>query len=213
MKNLLLSSLVCLLSMGCNSGHYKRFEPYPDQSLLKPIPLKPVFEDSFNSFLFKTNIQLYTKAFSGLLITKQIEPGYYRVILTSEMGMKLFDFEFRDTSFKVHYCVSQFNKPVVLKTIKKDIEILLMNNLREKHMQILSDNNHTYTIYKTDDEKDFNYYFIENSSKKISRIEHAGKKTKKISYSLENYDGNFPSKIRIHHYDISLNIELNLLKR
>lgn len=213
MRNLLLSSFVFFVGIGCNYGHYKRLKPLDSVPNEKPPVLNPVFKDSFNSFLFRTNIRLYTKDFSGLLITKQVEPGDYRVIFTTELGMKLFDFEFRDTSFTLHYCASQFNRPIILSTIKKDIEILLMNDIHGKTTKLLSDKKNMYTIYKIKSADNYNYFYSENTTKNLVRIEHSGKNRKKIIYSLDNYQGNFPNHILIKHSDIRLKIELNLLKR
>src|SRR5688572_27397088 len=100
MRNLLLSSLVVFLLGSCSLGHYNRlkkrshphFKADLSDSSLAP---KPIFGDNFNSFLFKTNIRVYGRDFSGLLVTKQMEPEDYRVIFTTELGMKLFDFEFK----------------------------------------------------------------------------------------------------------------------
>ena len=90
MKNFLLSSFIVLLISGCSLGHYGKLK-----STLKPesVALHPLFGENFNSFLFKTNIRVYGKDFSGLLVTKQMQPNDYRVIFTTELGMKLFDFE------------------------------------------------------------------------------------------------------------------------
>jgi hypothetical protein len=211
MRNLLLSSCLICIFAGCHYGHYKRLKPYASVHATSPAALTPIFKDSFQSFLFKTNMSLYSRDFSGLLITKQIEPKDYRVVFTTELGMKLFDFEFKDTAFTLHYCTSQFNRPIILKTIRKDIEILLMNDLNK--IEVLADKQDLYTVYRTNIDKNYNYYFVENASKNLVKIEHAVKKKKKIVYTLDNYLDNFPNHILIRHTDIKLKIELNLLKK
>ncbi|MFL5763271.1 MAG: hypothetical protein ACJ77K_04955 [Bacteroidia bacterium] len=173
---------------------------------------RPVFGDNFNSFLFKTNITVYGKDFSGLLVTKQMSPNDYRVIFTTELGMKLFDFEFKDTSFTLHYCVPQFNKPKLLKVIQQDIETLLMNDLVNKSYEYYSDKAGIYNIHRFDRGKFSNYYFTEKASKQLLKIEHAKKRIKKTTFTLSDYENNIPGKILIRHHDIKLRIELNLLK-
>jgi hypothetical protein len=210
MRNLLLSSIILAVS-GCHYGHYKRLKPRAAAVGKISVELKPVFQDSFNSFLFKTNMSLYSRDFSGLLIAKQIEPKDYRVVFTTELGMKLFDFEFRDTTFTLHYCAPQFNRPIILKTIQKDIEILLMNDIT--NVQMLTDKQGLYTIYKKAIDKNYNYYFIENASRNLVKIEHARNQKKKIIYTLNNYLDNFPNHVEIRHTDIKLKIELNLLRK
>lgn len=212
MKNLLLSSFIAILFSGCHFGHYGRLKEI-NECYYSATKLKPLFGDNFNSFLFKTNITVYGKDYSGLLVTKQMSPQDYRVIFTTELGMKLFDFEFKDTSFTLHYCVPQFNKPKLLKVIQKDIETLLMNDLNKKTFQKLNDSKMLYSIHKTDNGKLDNYYYAENSTGHLVKIEHAKKRRKKTTFTLSNYQNDFPSNILIQHHDIKLKIELNLLKK
>ncbi len=210
MRNLLLSSFIVLLISGCSLGHYGKLK---STSKSDSVALHPLFGENFNSFLFKTNIRVYGKDFSGLLVTKQMQPNDYRVIFTTELGMKLFDFEFKDTSFTLHYFVPQFNRPALLKTIQKDIEILLMNETKNKTAEVLIDQKNNALVYKFEDNKFDNYYFTEKSTNHIFKIEHAKKNTKKTTFYLNNYSDQFPSNIMIKHHDIKLKIELNLLKK
>lgn len=209
MKNLLLSSFIAFAFTSCTLGHYRQFKKVASTN---EFP-KSIFGDNFNSFLFKTNIRIYGKDFSGLLVTKQISPQDYRVIFTTELGMKLFDFEFKDTSFTLHYCVPQFNRPKLLKTIQQDIKILLMSNLNTKAFEYFTDSKNTYLVYKMAFDSMFNYYFTEKESKHLVKIEHSKKSIKKTIFTLSNFKDEFPNSILIKHCDIKLKIELNLLKR
>jgi hypothetical protein len=215
MKNLLLSSFLAIALWSCTLGHYKRLEIIPPPSPPGESGLKPVFGDHFNSFLFKTNIHIYGKDFSGLLVTKQMRPADYRVIFTTELGMKLFDFEFADTAFTLHYCVPQFNRPALLKMIQHDIEILLMNKLDSAQVNYFTDKQHRYAIGKIRSGNFSNYYFFDNKEEggRLVKIEHAKRQLKKTTFTLDNYLEDIPGHIRIQHYDLKLNIELTLLKK
>ena len=213
MRNLLLSSVVALLLTGCTFGHYGKLKKADSGYMSIFIHPKPIFGDNFNSFLFKTNITVYGKDFSGLLVTKQMSPQDYRVIFTTELGMKIFDFEFKDTSFTLHYCVPQFNKPKLLKTIQRDIETLLMNDLDKKNFDHFGDPKDLYLIFRSKEDNFFNYYFMERSSNHLVKIEHSKKRVKKTIFTLNNYVNDFPNNIVIQHCDIKLKIELNLLKK
>lgn len=210
MKNLLLSSFIALVMLGCKPGHYGRLQKITGETSSSP---KSIFGDNFNSFLFKTNITVYGKDFSGLLVTKQMSSQDYRVIFTTELGMKLFDFEFKDTSFTLHYCVPQFNQPKLLKTIQKDIEILLMNEVKGKTLETYTDPGNLYIIHKLKKGNMYNYYFTGKADQQLVKIEHSKKRTKKIIFTVDNYVDGFPNHILIRHYNIRLKIELNLLKR
>lgn len=211
MKNLLLSSILSIAICSCTLGHYKKLQPIPFSAAL-PV-LKPVFGNHFNSFLFKTNLRIYGKAFSGLLVMKQMQPADYRVIFTTELGMKLFDFEFTDTAFTLHYCVPQFNRPALLRTIQEDMEILLMNRLSTQSSEFFTDKENTYHVFKLQQDKFSNYYFKEKTTQHLIKIEHAKRNIKKTTFTLENYADEIPGNIHVQHHDIKLKIELTLLKK
>jgi hypothetical protein len=209
MKNLLLSSFLAIFLSACSFGHYKRLSPAATDTL----SLKPIFGDHFNSFLFKTNIHIYGKDFSGLLVTKQLKPADYRVIFTTELGMKLFDFEFTDSAFTVQYCVPQFNRPALLKTIQQDIEIILMTKLKNHPLQAFTDKQDMYLVFKQPEGKFSNYYFTDKKNKQVVKIEHAKGQLKKTTFALNNYSDDIPGLIHIQHHDLKLTIELALLKK
>lgn len=211
MKNLLLSSsLLLLLFYGCSFGHYRQLK---ETNVLTTAYPKSIFGDNFNSFLFKTNITVYKKNFSGLLVTKQLSSNDYRVIFTTELGMKMFDFEFKDSTFTLHYCVPQFNNPKLLNVIKNDIETLLMSNLLNKKKTNYEDKKGVYAIQQIKFQKSENYYYIDKSSGRLTNIEQAKKSIKKTTFTLSKYQNDFPENILIQHHDINLKIELNLLKK
>lgn len=210
MKNLLLSSFLLLLLSACKFGHYGRLEKISPSS---SDTLRPIFDNNFNSFLFKTYIVVYGKNYSGLLVTKQLEPNDYRVIFTTELGMKLFDFEFKDTAFTLHYCVPQFNNPRLLKVIQKDIQIVLMNDVKNKSVEKYTDRDKKNIIYKLKDDKMCNYYFVNKESGNIDKVEHSKKRTIKTIFTFWDYVDDFPNTILIKHQDIKLVLELILLKK
>lgn len=212
MKNLVLSSFIIFLLAGCTFGHYGQLLERKNSTYKTSLP-KPIFGHHFNSFLFKTNITVYGKDYSGLLVTKQMSPLDYRVIFTTELGMKLFDFEFKDAVFTLHYCVPQFNKPTLLKIIQLDIETLLMNDLSSKEAIDFADKKGLYAIKRIKYDKRYNYYFTEKASQNLVKIEHAKKRIKKATFTLSDHQNGFPGKIIIRHHDIRLKIELNLLKK
>lgn len=209
MKNLLLSSVVSLFLFSCTLGHYGRLIKSTDK---QEFP-KSIFAENSNSYLFKTNVTVYGKEISGLLIAKQVEPNDYRIVFTNEMGIKYFDFEINDTATILHYCVPQFNRPALLRTIQQDISILLMNNIKGKEIAGYTDKQKIYTIQKIEVDGFYNYYFTESNTQHIVKIEHSKKLFKKTIFTLSNYQANFPNTILIKHCDIKLTMELNYLKR
>jgi hypothetical protein len=197
-----------LLLCACHPGHYNKLKKAESPAIASPQPL---FGDNFNSFLFKTNLRVYGKDFSGLLVTKQLSPGDYRVIFTTELGLKLFDFEFRDTSFTLHYCVPSFNRPKLLALIQNDIAVLLMNEKAASYIP-LTGAEIQGMVFRLDKGERQNYYFTDAAAV-VTRIEQAKKRSKKVIFTLSDRKDNFPGHIVVQHYDAKLRIELNLLKK
>lgn len=176
--------------------------------------VKSIFGDRFDSFLFKANIRIYHKEFSGLLVTKQMRPRDYRVIFTTELGMKLFDFEFSDTTFTLHYCVPQFNRPALIQIIQQDIRILLMTYPHYGDSALFTDASGQYRISKVEQQDaSCNYYFRELKSRQLVKIEHARKNIKKTTFVLDQYSEDIPGHIVIQHHDIKLKTALTRLKK
>ncbi|WP_341227032.1 hypothetical protein [uncultured Arcticibacterium sp.] len=207
MLNLRFSiGLLLIMLTGCHQGQYKSLIPTEN---VGERSLKPIFEDRFNSYLFKANIQVYTKKFSGLLVTKQTQLGTYRVIFTTEMGMKLFDFEINQKESIVHYSIPQFDKPLFMDTIKKDLQILLVNGLDKNAAEVFNDKS-GLLVYKYPFDVGSTYYY---QGENLSRIEHAERNKKKIVFTLNNYEDDFPQNISIQHYGFRLKIDLTNLQK
>lgn len=212
MKNLLLSSVLLLFVCACKLGHYNKLIPIKEADA---NDFTSVLRDHSEAFLFKTDMTVYGRSFGGLLVAKQMQPHDYRVIFTTELGMKLFDFEFTDTAFTLHYCVPQFNRPALLKIIQRDIQILLMSYPSSTPLEYYTDAGHSYQVMKVPGTDHFSsYYFLENSSKHLAKIEYARKNIKKTTFVLGSYsDEGIPEHIAIQHHDLKLKIVLRHLKK
>jgi hypothetical protein len=145
MRYLLLSSCLFLLA-GCSSV-YKNLQPATgDINDLQKF--KPDFKDA----LYKAEIDVVGHHLSGLLLIKTLPDSTIRMVFSTETGYKFFDFSFSpDGGFKVFYVVKQMNKNAVIKTLKKDFELIL-----------LPQKNYTSAYLRKDD---YNLYYIFPKSK------------------------------------------------
>lgn len=211
-KNLIKCIIVILLLSSCSisfHGNLQRIE----KRQLNTGELKSVFNDGFNKVLFKARIQLYNKHFSGLLFIKSIKNNTKRIVFVTEIGIKIFEFEFINNDFNVHYCLEIFNKKVILKTLEKDIKLLLMNNLAEKKVKIFEAKKSKNKVYKLKENCQSNYYFIDKETGNLIKIENSSGIFRKVIIELNDYKEGFPNKINIVHPGIKLNIQLKLIER
>ena len=211
-KNLIKSLIVILLLSSCSisfHGNLQRIE----KRQLNTGELKSVFNDGFNKVLFKTQIQLYNKYFSGLLFIKSIGDNTKRIVFVTELGIKIFEFEFQNEHLEVYHCLEMFNKKVILKTLEKDINLLLMNDLSADKVKIFKDKKNGHKVYKLKKNNQNNYYYIDTETGNLIKIENSSGIFRKVIIELNDYKDGFPNKINIVHPGIKLNIQLKLIER
>lgn len=203
-----LSSIFLFLFL-CSCGN-----PYKDlrQTQTSPsdiLKYKPVFDKELyrctvdGRFLFK-RFHL-----SGLLFFKTMPDATTRVVFQNEMGITFFDFEWNtNDSFQVNQVIEQLDKPVVLGLLEKDMNLLLMKQLKQREGTVLTRNDEVY--YKFPLEKGVAYYIERERS--LQRIENAGKK-KVTTISLEGRKNNssLADTIVINHHKANFTIRLHKL--
>ena len=117
--------LVFILTNSCGT--------LPKVSLPPGAHERPVswFRSDTGHFLFNTSINVMKNHFSGLTVVKPLKMDNYRVIMITETGLKILDMEFFPDSLpKVHYIMEQMNRRILVRTLQKDMSIMLMNHLQ-----------------------------------------------------------------------------------
>src|ERR1035437_4022081 len=118
MRYLLLTSLFFLL-LACGKSPYRSLQASTANSACLNK-----FKPAISSILYNTHVNVIGKHLSGLMIIKRMRDSTIRVVFSSEMGVKFFDFEYSGIGFKVVYCMEQLNKKVVINQLKKDLGFL-----------------------------------------------------------------------------------------
>lgn len=88
------SIIVCLLISGCASNRFSELKDGKAVTITSDL-LLPLFKNSSPSPLYKAEITLYRKKFGGLLLVKNMPDSSYRIVFTTETGIKLLDFELK----------------------------------------------------------------------------------------------------------------------
>lgn len=128
LKNLCLSSLVLLFLQACSPtfGYTYVGSRSVDASLVQPLVRTE------QALLFKTRIQVYNKRYSGLLLFKQIDAKKAHLTFVTEIGMKMFDFEIQDSSFKLVYIFEPLNQQRIIQLLTDDMKLLVLHDLLNK---------------------------------------------------------------------------------
>ena len=210
-NHLLLNSILFLflLLSSCSNPYKNLTKTKYTTNDIEQIPYALPF--SVNTLIYKTNINFYNNDISGLLIIKKMDENIYRIALTTQFGLKLFDFELNHGILNVKYCVEYMNKKVIINTFQTDFNLLLMQNHIESILAI-ENPQLNQKIWQLKSGK-LNYNYIQNTvSGKIENISYKKRKTEKISVDLHSYKGDIPGNITLGHHNIKLNMNLKLIK-
>lgn len=202
LRNLLLSSLVLLVAAACSPtlGYKSMGKVKVSERLVKPIISRE------KSLLYKAKIKVYNKRYSGLILLKQVDPETAHLTFVTEIGMKVFDFEIRDTSFKLTYIFEPLNKPRIIQLLSNDMKLILLQDLLDKEAKLYEKQNKN--IYKTG-EKSRTFYLTDNKPRVDKSIVKGVLFTKeKVTY-LYN-DSLEANQINLKHKGlVRVKIELN----
>ena len=199
MRYLLLIS--CLLWLFSCSAPYKKL-----QKLNNDVNCVQAFKPVFTTALYNTQVNVVGKHLSGLLIIKTMPDSSIRIVFSNEAGFKFFDFEFSRNNFKVYYIFKQMNKKSVIKTLRKDFQLVLMNNLNIKDAYILKKESYNYFTFP--DGKDHYYYITDSTCHNMVRMERGNNKKPVMTAIAQNFNSGMPDTIGITHTNFNFDIGL-----
>lgn len=199
--------VVCfaLLLSACHSP-YAALQPAPDVSAECVQRLRP----AFTSKLYKTEVDIVGKHLGGLLVFKTMPDSSRRVVFTSETGPTLFDFEFNRGAFRVLYCQKKLNRKAVLRTLRKDFELLLLENPGQPE-PVLHDSTALYFPFRAGSET--NYFRTDRACSRLLGMEKSGRRKKKVLIALSPVESGMPDSIQIEHRNVNFAIRLTAFNR
>ena len=195
---LLISGLVCLNA--CFAPYKKLQKEQADVSCVKQF--KPVFTTA----LYNTQVNVVGKHLSGLLIIKTMPDSSTRIVFSNEAGFKFFDFGFSGNDFRVYYVYKEMNKKPVIKTLRKDFQLVLMNKTDLADAYVLKTDSANY--YTFPDGKDHYYYITDGACKKMLRMERGNARKPVMTAIAENFTEGMPDTIGITHTNFNFEIGL-----
>jgi len=200
---------IIFLLFGCSNPYKNITKTEFSAENISEIPYS--LPKSEKTLIYKTSIGFYQRNISGLLIIKKTDKQNYRIALTTQFGLKIFDFALKEGDLEVVYCIEYLNKNSLISTFEDDFNLLLMQN---KFEQI-------YTFQK-DEQKykgwvfqsgKMNYYYLMSKEKnQIEKIEQRKRNAKKISVSLYDYRNNLPFIIQLEHHNIKLRMNFKRIQ-
>jgi len=170
------------------------------------------FRPAFTVALYNTTVDVVGNHLSGLLLVKKMPDSSTRMVFSNEMGFTFFDFEFAaDGGFKVYSIIKKLDKRSVIKTLRNDLELVLMNNLDSNKATVKTKDGLVYFIFPQT--KGFNYYITNQSGDELLRMERASNKKTIVEAVMKNYIAGIPDTIGISHKTFVFNIGLKRIER
>lgn len=199
---ILLSSLLMLL-VGCASYTVKNgFSPSAENPVQN---INPYFSDTSKDYVYKAKIEAFDKTFGGILAIKKIGQSHHRLAFTTEMGNTLFDFTFRNGTFKVNRILKELDKKLLINILKRDFLALITENPKsikmfEKGAKMLQNG---LILNKK------HYYLLENG--RLAQIIRTGNGKVKVAHHFSGINDTSAENIVIEHENIKLKITLNAI--
>ncbi|HSZ33264.1 MAG TPA: hypothetical protein VK772_08130 [Puia sp.] len=161
------------------------------------------FKPDLHHVIYKTSVDVIGKHISGLLVIKRMPDSSTRIVFTNEMGFSFFDFDFLpDSGFKVYQIIPQMNKEALVRTLRKDFELLLYRNLSNSKYYSLKDSGMIYHAFPQ--MEGVNYYVTDSSCRQLVKMQRAStKKPVMEAYMYGGSSGLAPDSISIRHFNIS----------
>jgi len=209
-KLLILNGLFLVLIISSCSNPYKNLTS-TELALSEAKEMPYALPYSEKTLIYKTDIRFYKNEVSGLLIIKQTEEDIYRIALTTQFGLKIFDFELNHGKLEVEYCIEYLNKKMILRTFQQDFNLLLMQNHVDSAIKIINKDQNQIIWQFTEGKIRYNY--IENTNlHRVSNISLMKRNSEKISVGLYSYRDNIPNEIKLEHHNIRLNMTLKRIQ-
>lgn len=210
-RYLRLSSILLLFAASCATP-YKGFkEQKSDSSVFR-------FQPDFDRVLYRGIVdgKVIFKKFhlSGVLFFKELKNGTKRVVFQNEMGIAFFDFEWdKEGHFSVKQMMPQMKKDAVIRTLQKDMEMLLMIGLDKKSEIMLRGDRGNERLYRLNRGNGYVYYEIDDN--KLVKIENANKRKKVVTVEVSGKDTptSMPDTVLFRHHKANFTISLTKIRR
>jgi len=163
-----------------------------------------LYFSSNEDYVYKCQMDIYNNHVSGILIIKKIDQTTHRVVITSDFGNKLIDFEISDNDFKLNYVLPDLDKKLVINFLKNDFQRLLKREYQVT--ESFEDDNSKIYLSKIEDQSFYLFYNKDNSL--LKKVIYTKNNKEKIDFTFDAKKHIFADSIDLQHKDFNINIKL-----
>lgn len=122
---LLLSSFFLFtFFVSCHISKYKH-PTECNRVVITKQAFTPVLKET-TATKFKATIDVLKNHLSGIIIVKQTDSVSTHIIFVTEIGMKMFDFEWKNNEMKSVYVFEPLNKPTLIKALQSNFKSIFL---------------------------------------------------------------------------------------
>jgi len=166
------------------------------------------FKPVFGEIMYRTSVDVVGKHLSGLLLVKTMPDSSIRMVFTSELGFGFFDFGFLPgDQFKVFQVTPQMNRKAILKTLRKDFDLILFRHADPANYFSLRDSQVVYNGFRQSSGS--NYYITDTACRQLIKMQRASSHKPVMEAWMQPADGRgAPDSIFIRHLNFDFTISL-----
>jgi len=214
---LYVSLLLSLYS--CSGRPYKELRPGGERVIKAYSGLQPGFDKELYRCVVDGKFLLKKFHVSGILYLKSFSDTAVRVVFQGEMGNTFFDFGWdHKDSFIVYSIMPQMNKPALIRTLRKDFELLLMKGLSAEYEVYEDGAENTWIRYALQSAgqtgRGYAYYRLNREQDKLAGIENADDKRKVVIMDMTPPVtlGTLPDTMIIRHLRAHFTIDMRKIQ-
>lgn len=161
---------------------------------------------------YKTSIDSYGKALSGILAIKKLNADTLKVSFFTELGVSFFDVIILHDSYELVRCIPQLDSKGVMNTIVEDIRWVVLFNLNQlsQPVWVKKEGLEPTVRLKYQDAYIFTQIDPDNRPLKITYV-YGSKFKSKFEVKYELFKNSIPNKIFVSHFNIDLKIDLTAI--
>ena len=206
---LLLSSLLFLVIVSCRISKYKHKDC--EKAVLTEELLSPII-NSHHPFKYKATIDVLKNHLTGILIVKQTDSAVTHFVFVTELGMKMFDFVYKDNRMEAAYVFEPLNKPKLIQSLMRNFENMFLLNSANKSIKYFKSKT-DFLFFKLEGVPKTNIcsYLRSDSTSHFTSQEifHHRKKSSLINYIYDSNTQSYNQIKCVQHGLVKIHIELN----
>ena len=186
--------------------------PKTVKNLQASAPSKPqhtisYFSDAQTDYVYKASVSALGKNFGGIFIAKKTNDSTHRIVLTTEFGNKLLDFELSGDNFKVNFALDELNRKIVINTLKSDFRVLFRSDFPIARQF----GTESTTILEARERKERFFIFTDSKTGLSTRLVRTKGSKEKLEILYMPLKNTLAEKIILDHQNINLKVELYLM--